>query len=273
MASKTRYNRRELLRQGVGSLLAAGLWPGVLAAEGQGNPGAFHFLVVNDVHYRDSRCSRWLEKVIAQLKKHKEEIEFCLLAGDLSENGQREQLVAVREHFKAFGKPTHVIVGNHDYLTKSDRSAFETLFPGRINYRFEHCGWQFVGLDTTEGLRARNTWVSKATLRWLDEQTGKLDRKQPTVVFTHFPMGPLVIGRPWNATDVLVRFKEHNLQAVFSGHWHGFTERHLSGVSLTTDRCCSWWHRNHDGTREKGYFLCLAKDGKLNRRFVEVPLL
>src|SRR5262249_54068613 len=137
-------------------------------------------------------------------------------------------------------------------------------------YRFEHRSWQLVALDSTQGQLSRNTSVQAPTLRWLDDMIPQLDKKRPTIVITHFPMGPFVIGRPKNADKVLDRFKEINLQAVFSGHWHGFTERKVGPVTLTTDRCCSFRRQNHDGTKEKGYFLCHAKDGKILRSFVEV---
>ena len=60
-----------------------------------------------------------------------------------------------------------------------------------------------------------------------------------------------------------------NLQAVFNGHFHASTERKLGKIILTTNRCCSFSRKNHDGSREKGYFLCQAKDGTIARTFVE----
>jgi 3',5'-cyclic AMP phosphodiesterase CpdA len=262
--------RREALRWSVGSLLAAGCWPGALFAEGGGSAGDFHFLVINDVHYWDKNCRPWLEGVIKQMKGHKEKIDFCLLAGDLAEHGRREQLEGTRDVFKGLGLPVYVVIGNHDYLRQDDRKAYEELFPKRLNYHFEHEGWQFLGLDTSEGQKAANTTVQKPTLDWLDETLPKLDKKKPTVVFTHFPLGPLVPARPKNATDVLARFKEYNLQAVYCGHFHGFTERQIGKTIFTTNRCCSFRKTNHDGTKEKGYFLCHAKEGTIKRTFVEV---
>src|SRR5262249_55410346 len=113
--------------------------------------------------------------------------------------------------------------------------------------------------------------VQPHTLQWLDDTLSKLNKKKPTVVFTHFPLGPLVIYRPGNADKVLERFKEFNLQAVFNGHFHAFTERKVGQTVLTTNRCCSFSRNNHDGSKEKGYFVCHAKDGKIERTFVEVP--
>jgi hypothetical protein len=44
----------------------------------------------------------------------------------------------------------------------------------------------------------------------------------------------------------------------------------VSGVAITTDKCCSLRRPNHDSSKEKGYFLCAAREGKIERRFVEV---
>lgn len=272
MSNAIKLNRREMMRQSAGMLLAAGLWPGALEADEQRNTSEFHFLVVNDTHYQDARCGKWLQQVFRQMKAHKEKIDFCLLAGDLVEHGKAEELSSVRDLLKEFGLTTYVVPGNHDYRTQDDRKPYEEFFPEQINYRFEHQGWQFLGLDTTEGLRFQKTKVQPATLRWLDDTLPKLDKKRPTVVFTHFPLGPLTPSRPLNAEDVLARFKEFNLQAVFSGHFHSFTERQVGASTLTTNRCCSFSRGNHDGTKEKSYFLCRAKDGKVQRTSVEAKI-
>jgi predicted phosphohydrolase len=270
MLQHHRFTRRELLRLSAGTLLSAGVWPGVLQAEADGGPDDFHFIVVNDVHYLNARCGKWFEGVVRRMRSHPEKIEFCLLAGDLTEHGKREQMAPMRDLLRGLGKPTYVVVGNHDYWTQEDRRVYDDFFPQRSNYRFDFNRWQFLGLDTTDGQRAYGTSVKPPTLHWLDETLPKLDKKKPTVVFTHFPLGPHVITRPDNAAPLLARFKEYNLQAAFCGHYHGFTERHVRETTLTTNCCCSLWHPNHDGTKEKGYFLCHAKDGRIERTFIEV---
>src|SRR5262249_40555710 len=150
----------------------------------------YHFLVVNDIHYVDKRCGDWLQGVLKQMKEHKEKLDFALIVGDLTHNGKADELTAVRDLFKGLGLPLHVVVGNHDYRTQDDRKAYEEAFPQSLNYRFEHNGWQFVALDTTDGLKYQHVAAPKATLTWLDDNVGKLDRKKPLMVFTHFPLGP-----------------------------------------------------------------------------------
>src|SRR5262249_28104066 len=149
-------------------------------------------------------------------KAHAEKPEFCLIVGDLAEDGKAAELTPVRDAFKELGLPVYQVIGNHDYQPPNDRKAYEEIFPDRLNYRFEHRGWQFVGLDSSDGTNSIGVFVQPATLKWLDEHVPKLDAKKPTVIFTHFPFGPLTPSRIMNADEVLGRFKELNLQAVFN---------------------------------------------------------
>ena len=297
--------RAALERLGAGSLLALGLWPGVLRAGDADNSGGFRFVVLNDLHYLSADCGRWLEKVTRQIQGHAG-VEFCLIAGDLTEYGRREDFAAVRDIFDTLGVPVYAVPGNHDYLAekppvlppalrlpvrapkalspkderartrpplpagKYNRGAYEEFFPRRLNYYFKHRGWQFAGLDSTQGLLYQQTSIQPATFQWVDESLPRFSKKQPLVIFTHFPLGPGVQYRPANADDLLARFKPYNLQAVFCGHWHGFTKHQVGATVLTTNRCCALKRNNHDNTKEKGYFLCTAAQGKIARDFIEV---
>jgi hypothetical protein len=263
-------SRRRLLRLGASSLLAAQLWPGALAAaDAPSDP--FRLFVLNDLHFLNDKCVPFFEKLIAQLKATKEKPDLCLIVGDLSENGAPEQIGPVKDLFNTLAIPVRVVCGNHDFRTNTDRKPYEDLFPNSINYYFEHRGWQFVALDTCQGLGSDVT-IQPATLDFVDQLLPRLDKSRPMLLFTHFPLGPTVKYRPPNAEPLLNRFKEHNLQAVFNGHYHGFTERRINQTTLTTNRCCAFARSNHDGTREKGYFLCQARDGKVQREFVEMKL-
>ncbi len=195
------------------------------------------------------------------------------MVGDLAEHGTKSELGPMRDVLRSLHRPFHVVIGNHDYLADTDRSTWDNLFPQALNYHFEHRGWRFIGLDSSEGTKYERTRIQPATLGWLDDTLQKLDRAAPTVVFTHFPLGVEVPMRPLNADDLLSRFKEFNLVAVFNGHHHGFTERKSGRTTLTTNRCCAISRDNHDGTKEKGYFFCTAREGAIRRTFIEVKLV
>jgi 3',5'-cyclic AMP phosphodiesterase CpdA len=266
----TRLGRREWLRLSASSLLALGLWPGCARWRDNGRGGSFSFVVLNDAHFQSAQCGPWFEKVRASIRQHQPRPEFCLMVGDLAEHGTKAELGPMKEALQSFGMGFYAVIGNHDYVSDTDRSAWDALFPGSINYSFRHRGWQFIGLDSTQGTKWENTRIPEETFRWVDEKLPRLDVAAPTVVFTHFPLGEGVRMRPSNADELLKKFKSFNLTAVFNGHFHGFTERELGPTVLTTNRCCAISRGNHDGTKEKGYFLCKATTGRITREFVEV---
>ena len=208
--------RRDMLRLGAGQLLALGLWPGVLRAEGRGDSGEFTFIVVNDIHFQSERCPAWIERVVRQMNTTDPKPVLCLMLGDYSEHGTAPEIGGAKDGLRALKMPVFGVIGNHDYTEGDDRKAYEKLFPKTLNYAREQDGWQFIGLDTTEGRQASGTKINAGTLAWVDENLPKLDRTKPMVIFTHFPLGLLTPGRPKNADDLLIRFKEHNLQAVVS---------------------------------------------------------
>ena len=262
--------RRELLRLSAGGLLTLGLWPGRLRADNSTAARDFTFVVVNDLHFSEAACARWFEEAVTAVKASAPAAELCLIAGDLADDGASEQLAGVRDAFQKLEIPTYATIGNHDYLTATDRRSYEEIFRDQINYEFDHGGWQFVGLDTTQGVGWKNTMISSTTLAWLDDHLPRLDKRKPTVIFTHFPLGAEVSMRPLNADDLLNRFLDFNLSAAFCGHYHGLTERTLRSATIATDRCCARIRGNHDGSTEKGWFVCRATaSGDVTRRFVE----
>ncbi|HWN95877.1 MAG TPA: metallophosphoesterase [Methylomirabilota bacterium] len=267
-----RTSRREWIRHSAAATLALGLWPGCARFGNNGRGGNFTFIEINDSHYSSPKCPEFFERVTSSVRSHNPKPELCLMVGDLAERGTAKELGPMRDVLRGLQMPFHAVIGNHDYLGQTDRSEWDKLFPRSLNYSFQHRGWQFVALDTSEGLKYEKTSVQPETLSWLDQNIRKLARKQPTILFTHFPLGPDTKYRPLNADAVLEPFKEFNIVAVFNGHFHGFTERKVGQTVFTTNKCCSIARGNHDGTKEKGYFLCRTKDGRIEREFIEVKL-
>ncbi len=261
--------RSAVQRLGLLSLLAAGRWPGhanaaVPAAAGE----PFRFHAINDLHHATPECDPWFARLVERLKEAKDH-EMVLVLGDLTDEAKPEGFEAVKKIFAALERPVHVQIGNHDQTSTDNGAAYDTAHPDRRNYAFEHRGWQFVGIDSTQGPTASGTKVGDRTLKWIDDNAGRLDRKRPLVLFTHFPMGKDVKMAPLNADDVLGRFLEFNLRGVFSGHYHATTEADFHGTPVVTNRCCSRIRGNHDGSKEKGWWSIAAAEGRLTRTFVE----
>jgi 3',5'-cyclic AMP phosphodiesterase CpdA len=231
--------------------------------------GAFRFLVVNDLHHAAPECDPFFERLVEQMRGHAG-IEFCLVVGDIADKGRPESLAAMKRILGGLGAPVHTVPGNHDNDGCGDTSLYAAAFPDALNYHFKHRGWQFIGLDSTEGTNWGDTHISEATLGFLDATVPRLDRKAPTAVFTHFPLAEGVRLRPVNAGEVLRRLDPLNLRVAFCGHFHSRTLKAYGAGLLTTNVCCARVRTNHDGTRPEGYMLCTAyPDGKLVQEFVE----
>lgn len=268
MKLTTRMTRRRALGHlSAGALLSLGAWPGTLRAADKTSGEGFRFLVVGDTHAVTPECGPYLEGLVRQMRA--ENGDLLLHCGDVTDKGDQQYFGLIQDVFGGLGRAMYPVIGNHDYAPGDNRTAWTRAFPLRINYYFRHRGWQFVGLDSSDGLRYENTTIQPATFRWLDDYLGRLDPRNPTVVFTHFPLGADVKYRPASADALLERFLDFNLQAVFCGHYHGLTERMKGNIVLTTNRCCALKRGNHDGSKEKGYFVCDVREGRLTRRFVE----
>lgn len=259
------WSRRSVLK-GLGSLGAAlTAWPApAFAADGD-----FRFIVVNDLHHQTAECDPFFRRLVAQMATHGT-IDLCLIVGDLADAGKPESFASVRDAFAQLRVPVYTVPGNHDCDVEKNTRLYSESFPDRLNYAVKHKGWQFVGLDTTDGNRSQNTSTSAATLAWLDKTVPTLDHATPTVVFTHFPLAAGVNMVPVNAGETRARLAPLNLRGAFTGHYHARVERRERDVPLITNACCSRVRDNHDGSLEEGYLLCSASaDGKLTWEFVE----
>jgi len=267
MNQRHQITRREMLRIGGVSLL---LCPWSRAAEGEA--GEFEFLVVNDTHYVDPMCRPWHEAAAAAMRESAPKAVFCAHAGDVADAGDAIACATMKEIYDSVAERLYTVPGNHDYILDTDRSGYDAAFPGQLNYVFQHMGWQFLALDTTQGTQFDETDVSSATLAWLDETAPKLDLKMPTFVFTHFPLGEGAVYRPRNADAVVSRLERLNVRWIHSGHWHGESIRKAGKLTASTSRCCARLRSNRDGSLLKGWYVYRAEvDGTLSRRFVKNP--
>lgn len=261
------FSRRQMLKLSAATLLAAGIWPRRSNAA-QAATKALKFIQVNDLHFIDAKCAPFFEGLVKQLNQL--EPALLLIAGDLVENGTEAQCNAMRDILAALKCPYYVTCGNHDPASATNRAAFESAFGNKFNTTWETGGWQFVGLDTSDGTASSNVTCHKETLDFAGTLPAKLDKDKPTFLYTHFPLGPGVTNRLKNADALLEPFKQLNLAAIFGGHYHAFTQKTvLTNITATTNVCCSFKRANHDNTFQKGFFVIEAAEGKWKRTFVE----
>ena len=266
----TPIGRRTFWRRSAAAL-GAGLLSGQARAENVAEAD-FEFLAFNDPHFQDlEHCPAWFEKLFAAMRASAPRAAFALLAGDLTQDASAAEFEGLKKLFPLLKAPVLVTPGNHD-VNAAGLDNYSQAFPNTLNYATEQCGWQVIGLDSTDGEASEKTRIKPETLAWLDAHLPQLDARKPTILFTHFPLGAGLQYRPAKAGDVLKRFAKFNLQAVFCGHFHGYSETLFNNAALTTGRCCARSRGNHDGSPLKGWFVCSAQKGRIARRFVAAPV-
>jgi 3',5'-cyclic AMP phosphodiesterase CpdA len=259
-----RLSRRDFLKRSGLALAAFGLGAGAGCAEDQSE---FSFIALNDTHYLDGKCAEYFRAAFGWVEANAQ-YDFALVCGDLATAGKVEELQGMKDALALLGKPAYPVMGNHD-ASEGNQSWLQVFGPERVNYRLDHQGWTFLGLNTTDDGKSSGVAVSQATIDWIKQALPGIPAERPLVAFTHFPFGELVPLRLTNADEVLALFEGHNPKHIFSGHFHGLSERKHGDAVLTTCRCLSFSRGNHDGSPEKGFFRCHVKGEELTYEFVE----
>ena len=282
MLLNTRRTFLQLSAAGAGLALLAD-FPGCNRAADALRPD-LRLAVLNDTHYNDEHCAPYFTSLVKKLNAS--DLDAVLIVGDLTQSGTKEQFKEFKDILAQLKPPLKTVIGNHDFANDLDpddplgprlnvrNDTYVAAFPNAINYTFDLAGWQFLALDSCDGINWQKVVAGKPMFEFLDATLVKLEKKKPAIVFTHFPLGKqdknnYPGSRLANADDLLARLIDHNIRAVFNGHFHGRTERPWNAGDITTGPACSFFTPNHDGTKTKGYYLVTCKDGKLAREFID----
>jgi len=261
-------------------IISTFVWLGLLSLPADAQE-RFSFAFLTDVHVNGNPQAHSLAGFRKAASAAAEQgADFIITGGDNVDvdgmgTAQRDQAVGLYTQYKevagSIGIPFHYTIGNHDRYWGDDASSggygeklFERFF-GRTYYSFEHKGWLFVVLNSTQVCNGQYC-VDAEQQRWLTELLEKTPVTQPIVVSVHVPFlslyYPVLEGR-YTATDTFVNQKEifdgferHNLKLVLQGHQHLYEEIKVKGVQFITAGAVSanWWGGPFHGT-EEGYLL------------------
>lgn len=236
----------------------------------------FSFGYFTDLHLNKDEASnsfKGLEQAIAVAKKNK--VDFVLTGGDNADVDamKAENLEAAKSLFQRYkdivsnsGLKWFYTIGNHDRYWHSEGEYGSGLFSsyfGKPYYSFEHKGWKFIILNSTEVCNNKYC-ISDAQKNWLVSELAKTPADQPIIVSSHVPFLSLyypVLEGYYTDADTFVNQKEirglfdkHNLKLVLQGHQHLYEEIKVRGVQYITAGAISanWWGGNFHGT-EEGY--------------------
>lgn len=269
--------RREFLRAGALGVIGvsvAGCGSGSSQAPPKGED-AFCFAMFCAMHYRGAEDEEYLAAGLRQIAAHPE-IEFSLIAGDISEAGREERLQGVNDLLPLLGRPAYLVPGDQD--NQQGAGTWGRVF-GERHVAFTHKDVLFLGVDSTNGTgQVTNVVIPADRLEWVQEHL-PADPSTPIVMFTHFPLIDAGVplddtpwwrrGRPLNGDELLSVFDGYRLLHVFCDHWRAVVSDTATrpGTVITTNRSLSSWKVNHDASPFKGFYHCTYQDGAVRVEF------
>lgn len=246
----------------------------------------FSFAFLTDIHINVDPKSRSLEGFKQAIQRTETKgADFILTGGDnvdvdAMKKDKKETAVSLYLDYKAAADqstlPFYYTIGNHDRYWGDGAQGgtygeklFESFF-GKTYYSFEHKGWLFIVLNSTQ-ICGGQYCVDSVQQQWLTDLLAETPSSQPIVVSTHVPFlslyYPVLEGR-YTAADTFVNqkeifdmFGEYNLKLVLQGHQHLYEEIKVKGVQFITAGAVSagWWGGAFHGTEEG--FLLVQADG------------
>ncbi|UCG43425.1 MAG: metallophosphoesterase, partial [candidate division WOR-3 bacterium] len=214
------------MRKQFSVLLTAAIAAGALHAD------AVRFAVLGD------RTGSHVEGIYGQVVAEVEALkpEFVITVGDQIE-GYTEDTARMKAQWQEFDSivaslsmPLYVVPGNHDITNDAMEPLFE-LYTGRNPfYSFDHKGVHVVVLDNSRCESSQG--FPEEQFEWLKQDLAASREADHTLVFFHKPFWyeRAAHGRPDPLHEL---FKEHGVDAVFSGHYHEYFSGELDGITYT----------------------------------------
>lgn len=176
----------------------------------------FKFAQITDIHISSDATKEYLRQSMGQINADST-IDFVLVTGDLTDNGDNASLKWIAGELGKFNKPYYVLCGNHETTwTESGLETFNQLFGGdRIE--FEHKGVLFLGFNTGPFVRMAYGHVAPQDLSWVGEEMRAKGKGKKLIVVTHYPLKEGDVDNWYQATDSL---RQYSPVCMIGGHYH-----------------------------------------------------
>jgi 3',5'-cyclic AMP phosphodiesterase CpdA len=183
-----------------------------------------------------------LESCVAHINAHHADARFCVLSGDLTNEGTPGAYRALKAILDGLSVPYHVMIGNHD-----NRAALLAAFPetprdegGFVQYALETPAGRLLVLDTVEPGTHGGSYCPRRAA-WLGDRLAEAG-DGPVYIFMHHP--PFPIGLPAMdrmglddpepfVTAVAGRATAANIRHIFFGHVHRAVSGSWRGIAFS----------------------------------------
>ncbi len=185
----------------------------------------FQFAWLSDIHIGATTSVEDLRLTVKDINSL-EHIDFTVISGDVTESGSNEEFELAKAILDSLNKPYFIIPGNHDTKwSESGCTKFIELWDSD-KFNFEYSGIRFLGMHQGPVMRMGPGHFAPEDIRWLDNQLQMIDKDQPLIFVTHYPLNSSIS----NWYEVLDWLKQYRTVAVLFGHGHRNKEWNLEGV-------------------------------------------
>ncbi|MBQ8224060.1 MAG: PQQ-binding-like beta-propeller repeat protein [Bacteroides sp.] len=194
----------------------------------QAQQKAFRFAQLTDLHLspNNPNPTEDLLRCIAQINAT-DNIDFVLVTGDLTEEGDRATMEKVKSCLDLLKVPYYTILGNHETKwSDSGCTAFGEIFGGE-RFEFEHKGFLFLGFNSGPLMRMAYGHVVPQDIRWLKERMDKFGKEKPIILVTHYPMIDKEMDNRYEVTDAV---RPYNIRMFIGGHYHSDRNYRYDGI-------------------------------------------
>ncbi|MBQ1968726.1 MAG: metallophosphoesterase, partial [Flavobacteriales bacterium] len=193
----------------------------------QAQDGKIKFAVLADTHLgayasasADLRAA--LEDINAQ-----SDIDFIIIAGDITEFGTDDEIMAVKKELEINKKTLLFVPGNHDTnWSESGCTTFNKVMGGS-QFRYMHDGVLFLGISSGPYMRMGPCQAPREDIEWLAKNLKETPEDTPVVFVCHSPLTLTAIA---NADQIIDLLKTRNIQFVIAGHYHVNSATDFEGI-------------------------------------------
>lgn len=198
----------------------------------------FSFALLADVHISQSNPKPLedLQRSVTEINTIPE-IEFVLVAGDITESGDKASMIKVKRELDKLRVPYYITSGNHETTwSESGVMDFNRVF-GDNRFAMTHKGVFFIGFNSGPVLKMADGHVAPQDIAWMKNQLEQLPADTKVIAVTHYPLQDVEVGGVvdnwYDVTDLL---RQYNTQCIVGGHYHSNRVFECDGITDVLNR-------------------------------------
>lgn len=204
------------------------------------------FVVMSDLHLVRAGATSMtldtaerLERAVDCLNDRYADADFCIIAGDLADEGEAEAYERLKTIIGGITIPTFITLGNHD-----DRSTFLSVFgaeladaTGKVNHVIDAKGYRVIVLDSSEPGRVDGV-LTEVQMDWFKDRLAEASDR-PVIVVLHHNANALHIEADKiklldDAPFIAALMTHGDIRQVIAGHVHLTSTALYHGIPFTT---------------------------------------